>query len=155
MSTINKQQLDRYNKEKQLTNVIMVVTTSFLISMAWQCITQCIYEAKYHLGRKHNLAFSLVDSAAAFVPLGVTLKSSINCMLYSLSSSLFRKQLAMVLCVSRRTKVRNFTSVYPSRMDSQTHIKRQFGALSAVTVAKCWENESKNVTHVSLPLPET
>ena len=79
------------NNDNQMTRMLLAVTFTFLVLLAWQCITQCFYMLGY--GGKKGPKWDAVDQSFAFAKLGVVINSSINFILYSCSGSVFRKEL--------------------------------------------------------------
>ncbi|KAK3091717.1 hypothetical protein FSP39_022110 [Pinctada imbricata] len=78
--------------ENQLTRLLLIVTFTFLVLIALQCITQCFYMLK---PKSANL--QLVDEAFSVAKLGVVINSSINFFLYCLSGQRFRRELFNLL----------------------------------------------------------
>lgn len=79
------------NNDRQMTRMLLTVTFTFLVLLAWQCITQCFYMLGYD-GR-NGPRWNKVDQSFAMAKLGVVINSSINFILYSCSGSIFRKEL--------------------------------------------------------------
>jgi len=77
--------------DKQMTRMLLTVTFTFLVLLAWQCITQCFYMLKYD--NMKGPRWDAVDQSFAVAKLGVVINSSINFILYSCSGSVFRKEL--------------------------------------------------------------
>lgn len=77
--------------EAQLTKLLLTVTFTFLILIAFQCIVQCFFMLKQ--GHKE-----IVSEAYAIAKLGVVINSSINFLLYCVSGKRFRKELINVVC---------------------------------------------------------
>ncbi|XP_065056171.1 G-protein coupled receptor daf-37-like [Rhopilema esculentum] len=85
---------DSKEHDQQMTRMLLAVTFTFLVLLAWQCITQCFFMLGYN-GRKGE-KWDHVDKAFAFAKLGVIINSSVNFLLYNLSGSMFRKELLTI-----------------------------------------------------------
>ena len=81
---------EREAKDKQMTVMLLTVTFSFLILLAFQCITQCFYMLKFGSGTSK---WDLVDKSYAFAKMGVVFYSAINFVLYCCTGTQFRKEL--------------------------------------------------------------
>ena len=77
-----------------MTRTLLFITFSFLILLAWQCITQCFWMLGYG---KHDRTqpdtWKMVDSSFALAKLGVIINSSINWIFYCFTCSMFRKEM--------------------------------------------------------------
>ena len=87
-------------QERKMTRVLLAITFSFLILLAWQCITQCFY--MLGVGKKNtpeSNQWNVTDVSFAFAKLGVIINSSINWIFYCYSGSTFRKiMIGMFTC---------------------------------------------------------
>ena len=79
-----------------MTTMLLVVTFSFLVLLAWQCITQCFW-MEYGREVDEGFIWLMVDGAFAFAKLGVVINSAINVFLYCLSGRIFRKELCKMI----------------------------------------------------------
>ena len=79
-------------QDRKMTVLLLIITFTFLLLVAMQCITQCFYMLEY---RKHQdlIVWYRVDKSFAFGKLGVVINSSINCVFYCFFGSSFRKEL--------------------------------------------------------------
>ncbi|XP_066918929.1 FMRFamide receptor-like isoform X1 [Clytia hemisphaerica] len=98
---ILKNQMKKFTKEKptkqmrqeqQMTRTLLFITFSFLILLAWQCVTQCFWMLGYGKGHANQNIWTTVDKSFAFAKLGVIINSSINWIFYCFTCSLFRKE---------------------------------------------------------------
>ena len=81
-------------QEKQMTRSLLFITFSFLILLAWQCITQCFWMLGYGKHDRVQLnTWKMVDSSFALAKLGVIINSSINWIFYCFTCSMFRKEM--------------------------------------------------------------
>jgi hypothetical protein len=87
----------RVRQDRRLTITLLTVTTAFLILLLWQCFAQCFH--KLHNDDKDQMMRNLAISFYAFGKLGVVVNSSIHCLLYFLSGSLYRRELLRILCL--------------------------------------------------------
>ncbi|XP_002160368.1 G-protein coupled receptor daf-37 isoform X1 [Hydra vulgaris] len=86
------------NRENQMTRTLLVITFSFLVLLAWQCISQCFWMQWEYKKEKHSRVWEIVDKNFAFGKLGVVINSSINFILYCLTGTMFRKEFKKVFC---------------------------------------------------------
>ena len=97
-------------REQQMTRTLLGVTFSFLIFLAWQCITQCFWMSEYGKDELHTGAWVMVDKNFAFAKMGVILNSAINCIFYCFTGSMFKKELVKVF--SCKSSVQQNSSSY-------------------------------------------
>lgn len=91
---------ERHKQDKQMTRMLLIVTFTFLILLALQCITQCFF--MLGLGKKIvSWDQDAVNIAFAFAKMGVVINSAINCFLYCFTGSTFRAELVKMFSVSR------------------------------------------------------
>ena len=96
------------------------MTVSFLILLASQCISQCLYMLEHgKLNGKETDVWRLVDKSFAIAKLGVILNSSINCLLYCLTGSFFRMEIKKLF---KRLKSCMFSSCCPRRNSSSLNL---------------------------------
>lgn len=117
----SKQLNDNSDKDRQMTRMLLVVTFTFLILLAWQCITQCFYMLGYD--GKTGPRWNNVDKSFAMAKLGVVINSSINFFLYSCTGSVFRKELQALLGIGRESRYKpdSGNSVTKNTNDSFVH----------------------------------
>ncbi|KAL4217737.1 hypothetical protein ACF0H5_022477 [Mactra antiquata] len=99
--------------EAQMTRMLLTVTFTFLVLIAFQCITQCFFMLAAGNHRIVSEAFSIAK-------LGVVINSSINFFLYSLSAKRFRKELRVVLCARLEKDTDRSTSYSMSHTTSSS-----------------------------------
>jgi len=97
-----KKVAEREQQDRQITRTLLMVTFTFLILLAWQCINQCFFMLKYGKTSKGQ-KWQMVEETYAFAKLGVVVNSSINCILYCFSGPTFRKELRRVFVRSDDT----------------------------------------------------
>ena len=85
-----------------MTKMLLAVTFTFLVLLAWQCITQCFWMLKYGKHDADQSKWIMVDTSFAVAKMGVIINSSINWCLYCITSSLFRKQLKKLFGIKSR-----------------------------------------------------
>ena len=74
--------------------MLIAMTVSFLILLASQCISQCLYMLEHgKLNGEETYVWRLVDKSFAVAKLGVIVNSSINCLLYCITGSIFRMEI--------------------------------------------------------------
>lgn len=78
--------------ETQITRILLTVTFTFLVLIAFQCITQCFFMLKDASGDRR-----IINEAYAVAKLGIIINASINFFLYCLTGRRFRKELGRVL----------------------------------------------------------
>ena len=118
MDRTGKLHSNRMRQDRQMSVVLLTITFSFLVFLAWQCITQCFYMLGYGKNGNSMNVWHLVDASYAFASLGVVINSSINFFLYCLSGSQFRRELILLFCTKKdflfvKSKLERSTS-YPS-----------------------------------------
>ncbi|XP_053398767.1 FMRFamide receptor-like [Mercenaria mercenaria] len=109
--------------EAQMTRLLLTVTFTFLVLIAFQCITQCFFM----LGEGDH---RIVSEAFSIAKLGIVINSSINFFLYCLSAARFRKELATVICARIRGYEESHTSFSMSNSTSSSAITRTKSAVS-------------------------
>ncbi|KAH3839742.1 FMRFamide receptor-like [Dreissena polymorpha] len=109
--------------EAQLTRLLLMVTFTFLVLIAFQCITQCFFMLK-------SGDHVVVSKAFSIAKLGIVINSSINFFLYCLSGKRFRKELRSVVCSRFQGDFSVSTSVSMSERTSSSAISRTKSALS-------------------------
>ena len=92
----NPKKCERQKQENQMTVVLLTVTFSFLVLLAWQCITQCFWMLGHGKSLQDSSTWNIVDMSFALAKMGVVINSSINCYLYCFSGSAFRKELVNI-----------------------------------------------------------
>eukprot|EP00794_Sanderia_malayensis_P010844 gene10844-11997_t len=109
----------RQKRDRQMTIMLLSVTFSFLVLLAWQCITQCFYMLDYG---KFTSQRRVVEKSFAAAKIGVVINSSINFFLYNITGSTFRKEFyrlfspARTMCSSSQDPSKNTAS--KARTDS-------------------------------------
>nr|QBS47877.1 neuropeptide-like GPCR [Tripedalia cystophora] len=93
------------SNERQMTIMLLGVTFSFLVLLAWQCVTQCFYMLGIGKGGSQ---WNVIDSAFSAAKLGVVINSSINFLLYCCTGAAFRKE--MMAFFWSKAKTISFTS---------------------------------------------
>lgn len=106
--------------EAQMTRLLLTVTFTFLVLIAFQCITQCFFMLKEGNHRIVSEAFSIAK-------LGIVINSSINFFLYCLSARRFRKELAALVCARFRGYEDSFSM---SQSTSSSAVSRTKSAVS-------------------------
>lgn len=91
----------RDKQEKQMTRMLLAVTFSFLVLLAWQCVTQCFWMLGVGKEDKNSSRWNLIDSSFAFAKTGVVINSSINWIFYCLTGTMFRKEMMKMLPLTR------------------------------------------------------
>lgn len=86
----NKKQ-ERIRQQHQITKTLLFVTFAFIILLGWQCITQCLWMVGYS---QSDAQWSMIDKMFSVAKLGIMVNSSINWVLYCLTGSSFRKEIA-------------------------------------------------------------
>ena len=81
-----------------MTRTLLVITFSFLVLLAWQCVSQCFWMQGYGKGENHSRTWETVDKNFAFGKMGVIINSSLNCLLYCMTGSMFKKELVRMFC---------------------------------------------------------
>ena len=73
---------------------LITLTMAFLILQGFQCISRCFYLQGYGIvdGRETYSRY-IVKNTFAVAKLGLIIHASINCLLYCLTSSMFKKEL--------------------------------------------------------------
>ncbi len=94
-----KQSKERRFQDREMTATLFAVTISFLVLLAWQCITQCFFMLEFG---KTTGEWDIVEKSYVLAKLGVVINSSINFFLYCLTGSIFRKELRMLFISTRR-----------------------------------------------------
>lgn len=95
-------------RERRMTITLLSITFTFLILLAWQCVTQCFWMLGVGKEDKNKSRWNLIDSSFAFAKISVIVNCAINWILYCLTGTMFRKELMSLLC--RRHKVNLATS---------------------------------------------
>ena len=102
MSSKTSKPNDRQSQDRQMTMMLLVVTFTFLLLLAWQCITQCFWMLKVGFDNKVDRSMWIrIDKSFALAKLGVVINSSINFLLYSCTGSIFRKELISMFTTER------------------------------------------------------
>ena len=99
-------------REDQVTRTLLVVTISFLVLLAWQCVSKCLWISEIGRNETHNEMREKIDKAFAFCKLSIVVNSSMNCLLYCFTGSMFRNELKRTFgCISvlRRGSTTNTT----------------------------------------------
>lgn len=108
--------------EAQMTKLLLTVTFTFLILIAFQCIVQCFFMLK--AGNK-----KIVSEAYAIAKLGIVINSSINFLLYCVSGKRFRKELLTVVC-GKIIKLRQDSMSFSTSNTSHSMISKPKSAAS-------------------------
>ena len=96
------------------------MTVSFLILLASQCISQCLYMLEHgKLNGEETDVWRLVDKSFAVAKLGVIVNSSINCLLYCITGSIFRMEIKKLF---KRLKSCVFSSCCPRKNSSSLNL---------------------------------
>lgn len=105
-----------------MTRMLLAVTFTFLILLAWQCVTQCFWMLSYGKHSLDQTRWKMVDSSFALAKLGVILNSSINWCLYCITSSMFRKKMKLLfgIRIQRRREHTSDTSSTSMSLKSTT-----------------------------------
>ena len=84
----------RKKQEHHMTFTLITITVAFLILQGFQCISRCFYLQDYGLvdGRETRSRY-IAKSTYAVARLGLIIHASINCLLYCLTASMFKKEL--------------------------------------------------------------
>ncbi|XP_052796146.1 FMRFamide receptor-like [Mya arenaria] len=104
--------------EAQLTRLLLTITFTFLVLIAFQCITQCFFMLKAGNHRIVAEAFSIAQ-------LGIVINSSINFFLYCLSGKRFRKELRIVVCSRFHGDYKSSSSLSMSHSTGSSAISRK------------------------------
>ena len=81
-------------RENQVTRTLLVVTSSFLVLLALQCVSKCFWMTVYKRKEMNENSWMKIDSLYGFAKIGMVINSSINCLLYCVTGSMFKKELA-------------------------------------------------------------
>jgi len=105
---LNKDLIKRRAQNRRTTSTLLTVTFTFLVLLLWQCIVQCFWMQEFH---KHDTQqpqiWEGVDISFGLAKLGIVLYSSINCILYFLTGTLFKRELRE-LTLSIKQKIITF-----------------------------------------------
>ena len=84
----------RKKQVQQMTFTLITLTMAFLILQGFQCISRCFYLQGYGIvdGRQTYSRY-IVKNTYAVAKLGLIIHASINCLLYCLTGSMFKKEL--------------------------------------------------------------
>lgn len=107
--------------ETQMTRLLLTVTFTFLVLIAFQCITQCFF-------MQDKGDHRIVQEAFSIAKLGIVINSSINFFLYCLSAKRFRKELSAIVCARIHGYDESSTSY--SMSTSSSAVTRTKSALS-------------------------
>ena len=121
--------------------MLLAMTVSFLILLASQCISQCLYMLEHgKLNGKETDVWRLVDKSFAIAKLGVILNSSINCLLYCLTGSIFRMEIKKLF---KRLKSCMFSSCCPRRNSSSLNLSSSDVVVIGSQTQQSCRNESR------------
>lgn len=95
-----------------MTIMLLTVTISFLVLLAWQCITQCFWMLEYGKTPKdpNSSTWQIVDTSFAFAKLGVIINSSINWFFYCITSTMFRNEMRKIVSKVKNNYSATFSS---------------------------------------------
>ena len=136
-------------RERQMTRMLLVVTFAFLLFLAWQCVTQCFWMLGHgkEVDNDKTKTWNMVDASFAFAKLGVVFNSSMNCLFYCFTSSMFRKEM--------RNMFREFIGRYiflrmSIRIESSTYHSSQTQKEIIMANSNAWMLTAKsNIFHVN------
>ena len=106
-------------QEKQMTRMLLLVTFSFLILLAWQCISQCFFMLGVGKSDPTTNQWNIVNTSFAVAKLGVIINSSINWIFYCLSGTMFRKE--MIKMFKRMSGTTVSSTTMSSYKTTKTH----------------------------------
>jgi len=143
------------HQEKQMTRTLLCITFSFLVLLAWQCITQCFWMLGY--GRHDQTQpnkWRMVDSSFALAKLGIIINSSINWVFYCCTCSMFRKEMRKMFGLLNK---KDIPSVQPDQFCHSSSEGVNFNSLSPSNGGESFGGffgRAKNVTN-SLEMSST
>ena len=93
----------RKKQEHQMTFTLITLTMAFLILLGFECVSRCFYLQGYGIvnGRETYSRY-IARNTYAVAKLGLIIHASINCLLYCLSGSMFKKELRRRFAISSR-----------------------------------------------------
>ena len=131
----------RMRQDRQMTVVLLTITFSFLLFLAWQCITQCFFMLGFGKNMDNQSVWQLVDASYAFASLGVVFNSSINFFLYCLSGTGFRRELVQLFCGKRDLAFVTSSSDRSSRYTPTSSGRVSRSVTAASEPSSCEEKE--------------
>ena len=104
-------------QDHQMTFTLITLTIAFLVLLAFECISRCFYLQGYGIvdGRETYSRY-IARETYAIAKLGLIIHASINCLLYCLSGSMFKKELRRRFTLSSRK-----SSSLPLFYDQDSH----------------------------------
>ena len=133
MDTSKDSLSSRMRQDRQMSIVLLTITFSFLIFLAWMCVSQCFYMLDHGKSSNNHHVWHLVSASFAFGSLGAVFNSSMNFFLYCLSGSRFRRELLRLFGRKRDLLIVGSSSSDRSTSPtSPTSPKRKFQSDGAV-----------------------
>jgi len=85
-------------KKQKTTGTLLTVTFTFLALLLWQCVAQCFWMQGFHKTDMQNpQIWNAVNISFGVAKIGIVVYSSMNCLLYFFTGSLFKNELYSLL----------------------------------------------------------